>query len=141
MYIEHSVWSLFSLQGFVGLNIRLCLHLTFVKLCLKNMYREYRQRRFYCRNITRLMLHVSFTPQLTYYNCHVITRPSTRHQLSRSILEPPSKHKCSPNIGLMLAHRLRRWPNIKPTSVNVFAGWNITTRLIHNTRRGVYNWL
>ena len=31
----------------------------------------------------------------------------------------------SPNVGLMLDHRLRRWPNIKPTLVQspMFAGW------------------
>ena len=25
-----------------------------------------------------------------------------------------SKHEMSPNVGSMLAHRLRRWPNIEP---------------------------
>ena len=36
--------------------------------------------------------------------------------LERSIMHAqPSKHLTSPNAGLMLFHRLRRWANVKPT--------------------------
>ena len=36
----------------------------------------------------------------------------------------PSKHDTLNNVGLMLAHCLRRWPNIKPTLFQcvVFSG-------------------
>ena len=36
----------------------------------------------------------------------------------------PKKHNIWSNVGLLLGHRLRRWPNTKPTLVQniVFAG-------------------
>ena len=36
----------------------------------------------------------------------------------------PANTRRSPNVGLLLAHRLRRWPNINPTLGErlVFAG-------------------
>ena len=47
--------------------------------------------------------------QLALDTCLGILRLMTSGQLLQ-----PRKHEPLPNIGLMLAHRLRRWPLIKP---------------------------
>ena len=49
-----------------------------------------------------------------------------------------TKQIYSPNAGLMLGHRLRRWPNIKPAvgKCLMFAGKvRVYSRIEHNTRR------
>ena len=48
--------------------------------------------------------------QLALDTCLGILRLMTSGQLLQ-----PRKHEPLPNIGLMLAHRLQRWPLIKPT--------------------------
>ena len=49
---------------------------------------------------------------------------------TESVVDPDqttTNKKCWPDAGLMLGHRLRRWPNIKPTSVlhPVYAGMSV----------------
>ena len=48
---------------------------------------------------------------------------SSRHENTTRIQRPANTRHCT-NDGFMLAHRLRRWPNINPTFVQrlVFAG-------------------
>ena len=62
--------------------------------------------------------------------------PWQTKQSAEQLSSTPASTKRSANAGTMLAHRLRRWPNIVPTLAGrlVFAGTSVSVQLITFTR-------
>ena len=49
---------------------------------------------------------------------------------------PPNTRR-STNAGLLLAHRVRRWTNIKPALSNIFAGVFAGVKVLHYQKRTI----
>ena len=72
------------------------------------------------KELTKTFMMISNRKKL--YGLNSVVRVKTAHRLN--ILYPANTGHC-PCVGSMLAHRLRRWPNIEPThgQCPVFAGY------------------